>query len=241
ELTGSLPNIEVLPMGVTLASYHADEERTAVLDRDGHESKTVLFVGRLSEVKGADVLIRAAARLHNVRVVVAGDGPERDSLIELSRRLAVDVLFTGRVSAACCRQLLRAADVVAIPSLILPDGRTEGLPVVCLEAMAAGKPVVASRVGGLAELLEHGVNGFLCEPGNDLDVARTLSLVLENRRLADAVAQNARVRVNEYDWCEVGGRYRALIRSALGQEASTAAAGHSKLGRIGMGLSEHGT
>src|SRR5262249_17937450 len=92
-------------------------------------------------------------------------------------------------------------------------------PVVCLEAMAARKPIVASRVGGLAEIVEDGVSGLLCEPGDASDLARALSVALENRALIDDVVRNAARLVRAYDWSRVGERYRNLIRSAVGDDA----------------------
>jgi glycosyltransferase involved in cell wall biosynthesis len=109
-----------------------------------------LVLARLVPIKGVDVAI-AAMREVRGRLVIAGDGPERARLAALA---AGDpkISFVGEVDAARRDQLLCEATTVVIPSRVLPNGRSEGTPLVALEALAAGIPVIASRVGGLIEL-----------------------------------------------------------------------------------------
>jgi glycosyltransferase involved in cell wall biosynthesis len=103
---------------------------------------SILMLTRLVPIKGIDLAI-TAARDH--RLVIAGGGPD-------SYAHGSNVTFLGEVDAARRDQLLSTASVVIIPSRILPNGRTEGTPLVALEALAAGVPVIASRTGGLADL-----------------------------------------------------------------------------------------
>jgi glycosyltransferase involved in cell wall biosynthesis len=113
----------------------------------------VLSVGRLVPIKGYDLLVRACASARCPgQVVLVGDGPERQRLRTLADRLGVSLRLPGRVPRDRVADWLRAADLYVQPSRVLPGGRTEGLPVATLEALAVGVPVLASDSGGLAEL-----------------------------------------------------------------------------------------
>jgi glycosyltransferase involved in cell wall biosynthesis len=160
-------------------------------------SLRLLTVGRLVAVKGHGVLVEAVARLagENVDVVatVVGDGPRRAELEALARDLGVAdrVRFAGRVGQDDIRRFYAEADVFCLPSF------AEGLPVVLLEAMASGVPVVASRITGIPELVEHGTSGLLVPPGRPdrlADALRDLSSDPARRR---ALAGAARRRVSE--------------------------------------------
>ena len=131
---------------------HRLEARRA-LRVDGH---TLLSVGRLVPIKGFDVLVRAAALARDrgrvPSVVILGDGPERERLASLARRLDVPLRLPGFVERPDVARWMTAADVYVQPSRRLATGRTEGLPVATLEALSLGVPVIASATGGLSEL-----------------------------------------------------------------------------------------
>lgn len=133
----------VQPMGI-------DVDHFAALPRRPTTPPTVLVAARLVPVKGVDVAI-AAMRLvrHDAQLVIAGDGPERERVSRLGDHR---VRWLGAVDAAQRDRWLGSASAVAIPSRVLPNGRTEGMPMIALEALAAGVPVVASAVGGLRDL-----------------------------------------------------------------------------------------
>jgi glycosyltransferase involved in cell wall biosynthesis len=116
----------------------------------------VLYAGRLSREKGVDLLLRSTPP--GLRLVVAGDGPERDALQSLA---GPSVEFVGEVAADDMPRLLRNASALAVPSRCY-----EGQGRIVLEAFATGVPVVASRIGALPEAVEDGVNGLLVEPGD---------------------------------------------------------------------------
>ena len=200
--------IEVIPMGVTVRSRPVDAIPTS------ESTRTILFIGRLTEIKGLDVLLNAMAET-DLRLVVAGDGKRRAELERLAQALAVNAQFVGRIVAAERDQLLSSCGVVVIPSQVLTDGRTEGTPVVCLEAMAAGRVVIASRVGGLAEAIVDGDNGLLFEPGDDRLLKDKLLLVLRDANLRRKLGENARRCAAAYDWARIGTRYGGIINSAL--------------------------
>jgi phosphatidyl-myo-inositol dimannoside synthase len=178
-------------------------------------TRTVLFIGRLIEIKGVDLLLTAMKSMPDVRLVVAGDGDKRSDLEVLARELSVSVKFVGPAGAGQREALLTACDVVVVPSRVLTNGRTEGTPVVCLEAMAAGRVVIASRTGGLRDIILDGENGLLFEPGDHRALREKLVLALSDEDLRRRIATNARQTARAYDWSRIGERFSNIIESSL--------------------------
>jgi glycosyltransferase involved in cell wall biosynthesis len=177
----------------------------------------VLFVGRLTPHKGVDVLIKAlpaGARLDVVGTSGHDPRPPESDYPRLLRRLASasDVRFLGAVPDAELPRLYRSAAVLVLPSVERTCyGRairvSELLGLAVLEAMASGTPVVASRVGGVAEIVDDGVTGFLVMPGHAAELRDRLSLVLNDAALARRLGENARAAVLErYTWDAVAQR-----------------------------------
>jgi glycosyltransferase involved in cell wall biosynthesis len=205
----------VIPMGVDSKFSHCvqiDEpaKRTAQV-----RPSTILFIGRLTKIKGLDVLLRAARGLNNVRLIVAGDGECRDELEQLARKLSANATFLGRVNAAQRQHLLSRCDAVVIPSRILSDGRTEGTPVVFMEAIAAGRVVIAANVGGLADTIADNHNGLLFEPEDYVNLRERLRAVLGDKQLRQSIETEARRTSADYRWERIGSRYSQLIKEAL--------------------------
>jgi glycosyltransferase involved in cell wall biosynthesis len=187
----------------------ADPDRFA--PEPGAVRRGVLFVGRLTPHKGVDRLIEALPDHAELRVAgsVGHDPnpPERD-YPNLLRRLAAQrrVQFLGAVPDSNLPALYRQAQVVALPSVHRTCyGRyiavSELLGLAAIEAMASGTPVVASMVGGLPEVIEDRVTGFLVEPGNVAELRARLAEVLGDRRLAERLGRNGRERVREtFTW-----------------------------------------
>jgi glycosyltransferase involved in cell wall biosynthesis len=199
--------VEVVPMGVENRSYGSDEPD----DKDA-KLKTILFLGRLAPVKGVQVLLDALSGCSNLQLIIAGDGDQRKYLENRALLLNVPVRFAGTVVGEVKEHLLHSCDLVVIPSIILPDGRTEGTPVVCLEAFAAGKAVIASAVGGLRELIVDGETGLLCEPGNSMQLRERILLLLNDDALRSTIGRKAAQIAKQYDWSKVAERYKTLLQ-----------------------------
>jgi glycosyltransferase involved in cell wall biosynthesis len=156
------------------------------------KSPLVGTIGSLVERKGQRTLLRAAKKILQVvpetHFIICGGGPLEDSLREQAIGLAIadKVILTGEREDV--RPLLAGLDVFVLPSL------AEGLGVSALEAMAMGKPVVASRVGGLAEVVEEGSTGLLVEPGDAEELAGALIRLLRDDDLRAAMGRSARLR-----------------------------------------------
>lgn len=210
---------EVIPMGACLASQSLSAQELAADDstKTGG-SKTALFIGRLTEIKGVEVLLRAVSRIKEIELLVAGEGERRVFLEDLAARLSTKTSFLGQVGAVEKAGLLARCDFVVIPSLVFPDGRAEGLPVVCLESLAAGRPVIASRSGGLREIIVDGYNGLLFDPGDPASLASTIKRLIDDPDLQKRLSTNARLTAPAYLWEIIGKRYAASIMSAIGKD-----------------------
>jgi len=187
----------------------------APIPDEADHTRTVLFIGRLIEIKGVDLLLTAMKSLTGVRLIVAGEGEKRRGLERRASQLSVPNTFVGPVVASQREALLTACDVVVVPSRVLTNGRTEGTPVVCLEAMAAGRVVVASRTGGLRDIIRDGENGLLFEPGDHSMLREKLVLALSDEDLRRTIAANARRTARAYDWSRIGGRFSKIIEISL--------------------------
>ncbi|HZP43034.1 MAG TPA: glycosyltransferase [Candidatus Binatia bacterium] len=187
-----------------------------------HPRPYVLGVGRLEMQKGFDVLIDALARLPraDVDLLLAGDGSRRAALEALAgaRGVASRVRFLGATDRATTVALFHGAAVVACPS------RFEGLPLVCVEALAAGRPVVASCVNGIPELVADGETGLLVPPDDAAALAAALGRLLDAPAAAAALAARGRAKVaREHTWDAVGRAYLALCAEVLALGARAAA------------------
>jgi glycosyltransferase involved in cell wall biosynthesis len=179
----------VQPMGIALARFRA-------LDRAPTDPPAIVTASRLVAQKGIDVAIAAMAHVRSpARLVIAGDGPERAAL---AARSSPHVTFLGAVPTEQRDQLLRAASLVVVPSRVMPSGRTEGTPLIAIEALAAGVPVVASSVGGLCELEALA----LVAPDDPIALARAIDRTLA----APPAPEQLRSSVAHLDWMRVATR-----------------------------------
>jgi len=214
------PKVRVIPNGVLLPPGYPNRLPGSVGDR-----ATILFVGRLEYVKGVDVLLRALAALPpSVTLWLAGAGAQRAQLEQLADTLGISdrVKFLGFRTDV--QQLMIEADCLVLPS------RWEGLPMVVLEAMAGGTPVVASAVGGIPEVIEDGVTGWLVPPEDPASLAQALITALgdsdRRRRICDA----ARARVAaSYSIDVMAQRTLALYAEVLGQSVASQLASRSEM------------
>jgi glycosyltransferase involved in cell wall biosynthesis len=169
----------LVPYGVDVAAFtpHRDPAVTAAT-RAGLGVKDgdlfVLGLGRLVEKKGFADLVAAAARAEGVHVVIAGKGDLRDRLEAQARAAGVRATFPGALDREAAARVLAAADVVAVPSVHDRAGNVDGLPNVLLEALAAGRPVVATRVAGIPDVVRDGENGLLVPEHDPLALAGAL-------------------------------------------------------------------
>jgi glycosyltransferase involved in cell wall biosynthesis len=194
----------VIPNGVDPALFTRDVDRDEVLRQaglslpaaEGWEAPLVVTaVGRLAPEKGFDLLVEAAAlaarEADHIYFLLAGAGPEEARLHELIARHGLAARFVLAGYAEDVPAILRASDIVAVPS------RQEGQGLAALEAMAAGLPVVAARVGGLVETVQDGATGWLFEPGDPTALAAEILRLARDRRMRSQIGDAARSLVEE--------------------------------------------
>jgi glycosyltransferase involved in cell wall biosynthesis len=156
-----------------------DSTRYASTDAPG-DGQRLLFVGRLSAEKGVPLLVDATERLAHsfpgLRLTLVGDGPQRRGLeADVTRRgLGGRVVFAGYRSQAEVAEMLARSDILVLPSF------AEGVPVTLMEAMAAGRPVVTTRIAGIPELVEDGVSGRVVAPGSVDDLVDGIAGLLRD-------------------------------------------------------------
>jgi glycosyltransferase involved in cell wall biosynthesis len=183
--------ITVVPMPLDDATF---DGRAPENDR---EREQVLFVGRLVERKGAEFAIRAVARVRDARLVVAGDGPERPSLERLARQLGVEarVTFTGMLTPTDVAAHYRRASVLVFPAVTDWKGEQEGFGMVLVEAMRSGLPIVATRSGGIPDVIRDLDTGLLVPERDPAALADAITRVLADTALARRLAAAARADV----------------------------------------------
>ncbi|NQU44839.1 glycosyltransferase family 4 protein, partial [bacterium] len=165
------------------------------LDMQGYEPRYGgdgygLFLGRLSGIKGIGTLLDAMKQVPEERLKIAGEGPESDRLCERARSQNMrNVEFTGYLAGRELTETIRNADFVVVPSECF-----ENSPYSIAEAMAFGKPVIASRMGGIPELVEERVSGLLFQAGNSEELARKISEMSGNTALIEGYGREARKR-----------------------------------------------
>lgn len=182
----------------------------------------ILFIGRLAEKKGVDVLLRALALLPQAELRLVGDGPDRVQLEDLARSLGVSprVQFLGAQPRQTVFEELARAAVVAIPSKRASDGDEDGVPVVLAEAMAARVPVVVSNAGGLGEHVVDGVSGWLVSSDDPEGLASALGEALTRPDESEKRAIAAYSWASEHLSATVAARqYAGLLQAAARGQA----------------------
>lgn len=208
ELTGV--EASIIPFGPPRGAVGFDRERGEAPGPSGG-LPVVFSVGRVIERKGFPVLVRAAKALRGkARVVIAGDGEYRKVVEKEIARLGVGdvVTLAGRVSNEELAALYGRCAVFCLPAVVDSRGETEGLGVVLIEAMAHGKPVVASRLGGIPDAVADGETGLLVPPNDPDALAAALLRVIGDRNLADRLGEAGRERARRlFSWEGVAERH----------------------------------
>lgn len=205
--------------------------------RDGSDPADpvrLLSIGRFQPKKGFDVLLRALARLSgHVALTLVGYGPLQGELRTLAQTLGLErrLRWHGPLDQPAVRQLYRESDLFVLAPRIAADGDRDGLPNVVVEALSQGLPVIATRVAGLPELVEDGVNGRLTPPEDPESLAAALKVLVEDPRARQRLGAAGIRRVARGWDVEAGvSRLLALLRPDLG-EATAASPGSDALER----------
>lgn len=204
--------VHLVRYGIDLSAYRF---RPRAPERAG--PVRALSIGGLKDYKGHRFLLEALAsddpELERVSLDLVGDGPLREQLKQLVLSLGLHdrVRFHGALSEPAVTAMLDRADLFVLPSVITPNGTTEGLPNVLIEALAAGVPAVSTRVTGVPELIRDGETGLLAEPGSPSDLRRAITRLLADPSAARRRAEAGRSLVERNHDAERNGAVLARL------------------------------
>ena len=188
----------IIPNGVDLDCFSCG---VSPIDEFGDGKINILFVGRLEKRKGLDYLIEAHKHIKqeipNSRLIIVGPGTRLRNKYEkrVAQNGLKDVVFVGCVSHDELPRYYKTADIVCAPA----TGK-ESFGIVLLEAMALGKPVVASNIDGYASIMTHGVEGLLVPPRDEKALAQALVSLMASESLRQQMGAKGRLTAAEYDW-----------------------------------------
>ncbi len=219
-------SVRVVPYGSALADDGRRPEREALASRDAGPRSTqepvrLLFVGRLVERKGVEVLVRAlqvVRRTTAAHLTIVGEGARKSAIeaVVADCELSEHVTMAGRVPTRQLRSEYEAADVFVLPAVVDAKGDTEGLGVVLMEALGHERPVIASEVGGIVDIVTHGETGWLVPPGDHEALGEQILRVVADPEGSRAVARRGRERIQEdFSWSSVLDRTDAAYAEAL--------------------------
>lgn len=209
-------NPTVITMGVDTKEY-GKKNRVYNYFNDTNKKK-VLFVGRLVEKKGLKYLIQAMAGI-DADLIVVGDGPMREELVELSKDYKVNTQFLGAKTKNELKIIYASADIFVVPSVAAEDGDMEGLPTVIIEAMASELPIIAYNTGGIADIIIDGKNGFLLNERDVEGLKEKIYDLINNYELCSYISLQAKHTSKKYDYEKIGEKYRKVMERAFEQRA----------------------
>ena len=211
--------INVIPNGVNLQLFSNvnvdyDFRRQYAMDNE----KIILYVGRLVYEKGIQNLIAAMPKIldryHDSKLIICGRGGMIDELREQVKYLGIDnkVYFAGYCDSKKMQKMYKCADVAVFPSTYEPFG------IVAIESMLSGTPTIVSDVGGLNEIVEHGVTGMKSYAGNANSIADSVLALLFDPKLCANISQNAIKKVKEnYNWAKITDNTYYVYQLAIGK------------------------
>lgn len=185
-----------------------------------NEKNVILFVGRLVEKKGVTYLIDAMKYIDNAVLVIVGDGPLKEKLQKQADMICHAkqsncIQFIGARTHEQLRYVYASADIFAMPSVTAKDGDKEGFGLVMLEAFASGLPVVASRSGGITDLIRDGVNGYLTDEKDSKGIADRINIVLKDKNIYNKYVEAAYETAGKYDYKVIAKKYNDFINNIM--------------------------
>lgn len=200
-------DIHVIPNGIDTKHLNTFEINSSIT------RPSIFFIGMLRQVKGIEVLLNAMPailkKIPNAQLYIAGTGPQECELKRLTEKLNVinNVTFLGFISEDQKYSLYKSTYISVFPSLYEPFG------IVLLEAMACGKAIVASNVGGIPYIVDDEKTGLLFEPGNSQELAQKIILLLEDEDLREKLGKNGLRKARQFEWENIAIRTFDLYKS----------------------------
>ncbi len=207
---------KIIPMGIDMSRFFPMQPSKKLQDTHALHNFTILFVGRLTEVKGVRYLLEAAAQLRKktsaFNVLIVGDGPLREEFNTYihDQGLEENISIVGWVDGSRLNEYYALADVFVGPSLSEPQG------IVFIEALASGTPVIATKVGGIVDIVSDGETGILVTPGSAEAIADALGHLIDNPSIVQSFGLRARESViKRFSWEGTATAYGEIIDKAI--------------------------
>lgn len=191
----------VIPPGIDIGRFPSKWQ--VEVDNVKQSRPRIFALGSLVPKKGFIHLVEAIPRVLSqveCEFVIGGQGPELEALRARATELGVHnvLTFLGRVPTTDVPRLMREAAVFVLPSILHVSGESETLGMVLVEALASGTPCVASETGGIPDVIEDGINGFLVPPGDSTLLAERIVMLLTDEKLRNSLGRNGRQKVERY-------------------------------------------
>jgi glycosyltransferase involved in cell wall biosynthesis len=206
--------VEIIPYGLTI-------EPKPSIPRAPEELPTLLFVGRLIERKGVTYLLEALPHVlaqHPVRLRIVGKGAFEDELKAQCNRLGLNdhVDFVGYLTKEELAEEYACCSLFVLPAIVDSKGDTEGLGIVMIEALAHAKPLVATDVGGISDVISSGITGMLVPQREPLALAEAINQVLSDKVFAEQMGEQGRRDVmSRFGWKRIVPLWQSLFNRAL--------------------------
>jgi len=206
---------EIIPYGVSLS------EKDLAVEKSLAKPSSILFVGRLVERKGVQYLIEAFGRIvkdTQAQLVIVGQGPEKEKLQRLAKEKNLNdkIIFAGFVDDKSLKSYYQNCSVFVLPAITDEKGDTEGLGVVLIEALSYKKPVIASKVGGITDIVIDGKTGLLVPEKNSEELATALKKILSDTNLATRLGEEGYIHVKEkFGWDRIIKQLKNVYEKAV--------------------------
>lgn len=205
--------IVIINNGIDLSKYNNLSELDIVGD------PKLLYVGRLQKIKGVDILIRAFSIIHklfpNSYLYIVGDGGEKNNLISITDDIGIRkfVNFVGYIPPS--EQLYRY--YISCNILILPS-HIENFPITLLEAMFFKIPIIATKTGGITDLMKDRINGLLVKPGDHIELAKSIANLYNNKKMQIQFIEYNKSLIEKYSWNTIIKKYIDLFKKNMGSK-----------------------
>ena len=224
EIAGDLESIgvsenklAVISSGIYLKDFENKNQEEIQKIKEQHSKPIIISVGNLRKSKGQIYLIEAFKNLKNnfnsVTLLLIGDGPDREYLENQAGKVP-GIYFLGRQEHDKIIEYLYASDVFVLPSINAPNDR-EGTSTVIMEAMAAGLPIVTTKVGGNSALIKDGMNGFLIDEKNSEAIVEAIAKLLKDEKLCFDMKEKNLEDIKQKDWPIIAGFIAKVYETVL--------------------------
>ncbi|MDI6591320.1 MAG: glycosyltransferase family 4 protein [Patescibacteria group bacterium] len=208
-------NIEIIPNGINLERFKNINPQKSREELGLKDEFVIMTIARLEKVKGIEYLIKAfnivKSQIVNCKLLIIGEGSERKNLENLVEKLNLKnkVKFLGQIPNEKIPEYLSVADCFVLPSL------KEGFGIAILEAQAAGVPAVATKVGGIPDIIRDEETGILVEPKNSQVIAQAIIKIFSDPEFGQSLVQNAKANLEKYNWSKIAQRINAIYQKLL--------------------------